>query len=177
MSSTDWRALLWWPADEGLLVRRRIQLWCWMLNADSYVLLKPAVQGGRSTRRAVLASTGLLGTRPNVERLVRPQEPYQFGDDVPKTVCSIAWAEGPNLVMARDQLIPNGLALRYCRFPDRRAVHRFLAEPLPDSIWDYTCEHPDHPGVRQPYVPCLFSDLPKPKPARQQPRFDFDEDT
>lgn len=164
-----WRDLAWYPADENRLARRHLQLWQWQLAPLAYVLLKPALTpAGTSTRRAIVAET-LKGTEP-VQRsqYIRDDDPMQFGDEVPVTTMRVWWVDHAGGFASCYSEVPNALVLRYVSLGYTPSPRAFLALPLSDETWDYTCEHPDHPGVRQPGPPCLFKDMPVPE--KHQPR-------
>jgi|SRR5271166_764892 len=167
-----WQDLVHWPDDEGQ-TRRKLQLWAWKFNAKSYVLLKPK----QGTRIAVVAET-LDGTATDVSRNVRAKEPDQFGDDVVTTRVRIHWYQPDThcIMMETVQAMPNALALRYVT--EAALLPEYLELPLPDNTWDYTCEHPDHPGVRQPGPPCLVHQITNPVSAampKKAPALDFDD--
>jgi hypothetical protein len=169
----SWRQLVWYPDDENLLTRRKLQLWQWMLNPNSYVLLKPAVIDGHSTRRAVLGYTR-RGTPQQPERHIHNDDPMQFGDEVPATYMDVGYADIRGIITEHAQLVPNACVLRYVTIPSNVAMYDYLRAPLADSAWDYTCEHPDAPGVRVDGPPALYvaDSAPPVAPKRKAQTFD-----
>ena len=188
----DWRKLVHWPSEHRM-TRRYLQLWAWEFRPLSYILLRPALQPkqgldapARSSRRAVVATAlrGTLSTRNGLSeavdtavkcsKLYEPQNVY--GDDLVTTKCDIYYSSGkPGVVMVEsDVFLPNALALRYVTEAAIRSD--FLEKPLADETWDYTCEHPDHPCVRQPGPPSLVSTILEPlraqAPVKRQVDFD-----
>lgn len=172
----EWRDLVHQPSHEDL-ERRKLQAWQWRINPLSFLLLKCAAVDGKSLRRPVVAYTR-AGTIMQEGRRIREREPDQFGDDLLTIDATVYWWDGA----LRSELVPdlaNGLLLRYVSFTGQQVDPSYLQRSLPDSVWDYSCEHPDRPGVRCSGPPCLVQDLPDytapvPRRVKKPISFDFD---
>lgn len=182
-ATCNWRKLVHWPDDERL-TRRHLQLWSWTLPPNAYVLLRPGLgPDGKSLRCPVVAET-MQGTilRNTCPRSIdtaakaaqHPDPANIYGDDVLLTRMRVHWwslspqdaAEGApeGSVFGEHRVeecdVHNAHCLRYVT--EAALANVFLWTPLPDSMWDYTCEHPDAPCVRQPGPPQLVANITEP---------------
>jgi len=74
--------------------------------------------------------------------------------------------------------VPNAYCLRYVTAA--ALTDTFLSSPLLNPAWDYTCEHPSAPCVRQPGPPQLVVNIISPvqaePPRKRALSFDFADD-
>lgn len=165
-----WHDLVWQPSAEKLK-RCNVQLWAWLLAPDNYFLLRPALgTDGKSTRKAVVGQTPRAW--PGMYRGQGPtdyKDPLYYAEMVLSTPMMLCWWDGSERKW-EEAVVPNACVLRYVT--EAALQESFLKSSLPDSMWDFTREHPDKPGELIYGVPALV-DVLNGKQAAPTPEFEF----